>query len=117
MGKRNKKMSTKVTIVMYHYVRDLLYSRYLNINGLDVSLFKKQIQYIKKHYTIIKMEDLIDAIRIKQKLPNNSILLTFDDGYRDHFDFVFPYLYELGIQGSFFPSAKSIKSLNVLDVN
>lgn len=108
---------SKITIVMYHYVRDLNHSRYPEIKGLDVELFKEQLQYILKHYKVIRMEDLIDAVKGDKKLPNNSLLLTFDDAYSDHFEFVFPILDELGIQGSFFPPAKAIQEHQVLDVN
>ena len=107
----------KLSIVMYHYVRDLKNSRYPNIKGLDVKLFREQLKYIQNHYKVIRMEDLISAFENNTKLPKNSILLTFDDGYKDHFDFVFPILNELGIQGSFFPVANPIKNGKVLDVN
>jgi len=108
---------SKITIVMYHYVRDLKHSRYPEIKGLDVGLFKEQLQYILKHYEVIRMEELIEAIKNYKKLPSNSLLLTFDDAYKDHFDYVFPILDEFGIQGSFFPSAKAIQKHQVLDVN
>ena len=35
-------MANKVTIIKYHYVRDLKNSRFNEIKGLDVSLFKEQ---------------------------------------------------------------------------
>lgn len=108
---------SKVTIVMYHYVRDLKHSRYPEIKGLDVELFKEQIHYILKYYKVIRMEELIEAIKNQKKLPNNSLLFTFDDAYKDHFEFVFPILDEFGIQGSFFPPAKAIQEHQVLDVN
>ena len=38
-----------VTIVMYHYVRDLKRSKYPAIKSLDLALFKEQIKYIKKY--------------------------------------------------------------------
>lgn len=50
----------KLNIVMYHYVRDLSHSRYPGIKGLDTDLFKEQITYLKKKFTIVKMEDIID---------------------------------------------------------
>lgn len=102
---------------MYHYVRELKYSRYPEIKGLDIKLFKEQMQYILKHYKVIKMEELINAVKSQTKLPNNSLLLTFDDGYKDHFEIIFPILDELGVQGSFFPPAKAIQEHQVLDVN
>lgn len=108
---------SKVSIIMYHYVRDLKHSRYPKIKGLDVELFKEQIQYILNYYKVIRMEELIEAVEKQKKLANNSALLTFDDAYKDHFEFVFPILDELGIQGSFFPPAKAIQEHQVLDVN
>lgn len=106
-----------VTIVMYHYIRDLKHSRYPSIRGLDISLFKEQIDYLQKHYTIITMELLINAIDNHYKLPEKPILLTFDDAYADHYLSVFPILNEKGIQGSFFPPVKAITEHTVLDVN
>lgn len=102
---------------MYHYVRDLKHSKYSGIKGLDVELFKEQIGYLLKYYKVIRMEELIEAVKKQLKLPNNSLLLTFDDAYIDHFEAVFPVLDKLGIQGSFFPSAKAIQEHQVLAVN
>jgi len=110
-------MSNKVSIIEYHYVRDLKNSRYPEIKGLDVGLFKKQLDFILKHYWVIRMEDLIEAVQFKKKLPENALLLTFDDGYRDHFEFVFPILNSLGLQGSFFPPVLAVEGRKVLDVN
>ena len=40
-------MTNKVTIVMYHYVRDLEYNRLTDIKGLDIELFKEQFANLK----------------------------------------------------------------------
>ena len=110
-------MASKVSIVMYHYVRELEHSRNPKIKGLSIIDFKKQLRYIMKYYHIISMEELITSIKSGHQLPQNALLLTFDDAYIDHFTFVFPILDELGIQGSFFPPAKAILEHKVLDVN
>ena len=102
---------------MYHFVRDLKHSRYPRIKGLPVDLFKEQLQYIMKYYNVIRIEDLIEVIKHQKEIPNNSLLLTFDDAYKDHFEFVFPILDELGLQGSFFPPVKAIEEHRVLDTN
>lgn len=49
-------------------------------------------------------------------LPDNAMLLTFDDGYIDHYSYVFPILDKFGFQGSFFPPCKIFDG-KVLDVN
>ncbi len=111
-------MTRKVTIVMYHYVRDLRHSRFPAIKGLSVDRFCRQLDYIQAHYTPIAAEDLIRALSpAREALPKNAILLTFDDGYSDHFANVFPQLDARGIQACFFPPAQAVLEHKVLDVN
>lgn len=107
-----------VTIVMYHYVRDLEKSRYPNIKGLTTGKFIRQLDFLEKNFTIVRMEECIECIQGEGKgFPNNAALLTFDDGYKEHFTDVFPILDERGLQGSFFPPVQSTMSDRVLDVN
>jgi len=107
-----------VTIVMYHYVRNLDRSRYPEIKGLTVKRFKKQLNYLEKNYTIVRMEDCIEYLQGgKESFPENAALLTFDDGYLEHFTEVFPLLDQKGYQGSFFPPVQSTVEPIVLDVN
>jgi peptidoglycan/xylan/chitin deacetylase (PgdA/CDA1 family) len=110
-------MKRIVSIIKYHYVRDLARSRYPGIKGLDASLFREQIAYIKKYYNVISAYDLMDAIEANAELPPNALLLTFDDAYIDHFTEVFPVLEKEGLSGSFFAPVKCILEHGVLDVN
>lgn len=112
-------MKSEVTVVMYHYVRDLKNSRYPNIKGLDIEKFKKQIKFFKENYNFLKIEDLIEYYKSpnEKKLPEKSILLTFDDGYKDHYTYVLPVLLENNIQGSFYIPTKCFQDKKVLDVN
>lgn len=102
---------------MYHYVRDLEHSRYPRIKGLDIARFRKQIEYLKQNYTVITMEELNCACNNQYKLPQQAVLLTFDDGYLDHYTSVFPILKAENLQGSFFISGKTLKEHVLLDVN
>ena len=112
-------MKSEVTVVMYHYVRDLKNSRYPNIKGLDIEKFKKQIKFFKENYNFVKIEDLIDYYKNpkEKELPEKPILLTFDDGYKDHYTYVLPVLLENNIQGSFYIPTKCFQDKKVLDVN
>jgi peptidoglycan/xylan/chitin deacetylase (PgdA/CDA1 family) len=107
-----------VTIVTYHYVRDLNHSRFPAIKGLSLERFRRQLNFIEQRYTPIAVEDLLAAYSSpRSELPPNPILLTFDDGYIDHFANVFPLLEARGIRGCFFPPAQAILEHKVLDVN
>lgn len=109
--------NSKVTIVMYHYVRNLKESRYPNIKGLDYKLFKEQMEFICKNYNVVTMEEVIKSNCGEINLPEKALLLTFDDGYIDHYLNVYPILKKCGVQGSFFLSAKTLAESKVLDVN
>ena len=107
----------QVTVIMYHYVRDLKRSRYFNIKGLTIDEFTAQLNYLSRFYTFIGIQDCIEAIYSEVDLPKNSVLLTFDDGFIDHFTSVYPILSQKKIQGCFFLPASVIFESIVLDVH
>ena len=107
----------KLMIFMYHYTRDLKHSRYPEIKGLDISLFQQQISFLKKNFSIVTMEEVIEAVKGKSELPEDAVLLTFDDGYIDNYTFAFPILEEEKVQGSFFIPGKTFSTHQLLDVN
>lgn len=104
-------------IVMYHYIRDLNHNRYPDIKGLDVTLFKQQLEFFKESFNVVRMEQVIEALKTGKALPQKSVLLTFDDGYVDNYTYVMPLLEEFGFQGSFFIPGKSFTTHQLLDVN
>ena len=77
-------MTQKITIVMYHFIRELQHTNYPSIKALLSSEFKDQLQYLKQHFNFITIDDCLNAIYGDHEIPNNSCLLTFDDGYIDH---------------------------------
>lgn len=106
-----------LTIVMYHYVRNIKSSQYKNIKGLETVGFRRQLDYLSDNFNIIKAEVLIDFVKNDIQLPKNSCLITFDDGYKDHLTFVLPELLKRKLQGSFFPPVKPVLEREILDVN
>ena len=61
-------MSRKLSIVAYHYVRDLKNSRFPAIKGLAIRAFREQIRYIKKYYHVISGPELLDIIETDSEL-------------------------------------------------
>lgn len=108
----------RLYVVMYHYTRDLLNSRYPKIKGLDYSLFKRQIDFFADNFNIVSMEQVIEAWNSSNAcLPDNAMLLTFDDGYIDNYLVAFPILKTHHIQGAFFIPGKTFTENVLLDVN
>ncbi len=51
----------RLYIAMYHYVRDLSHSRYPRIKGMDTDLFEEQLNFFKKEFQIVTMEEVISG--------------------------------------------------------
>jgi len=110
-------MNNSCKIVMYHYVRPLKKSLYPEIKGLELDGFEKQIKYFQKNFKILTVDQFFDSINENRTIPDNSILLTFDDGFKDHYLNVFPILKKNNIDGLFFPPGKIIDENFLLDVH
>ncbi|EAH6864529.1 hypothetical protein ACV9QR_001614 [Campylobacter upsaliensis] len=90
-------------ILMYHYVREsmphLPFFRYLSFDN-----FKKQLDYFEKNFGLVSFGEFC-RLKTEPKFINvlkNKILLTFDDGLKEHFTLVYPELLKRGALGIFF---------------
>ena len=104
-------------IIMYHYVRDFKNTEYKRIKGLDIKKFKLQIKYLLSKYNILDPDEIHDIIENKKFFKIKDCWLTFDDGYIDHYKYVFPILEQYKIKASFFPPVESTIQQRILDVN
>jgi len=94
-----------VPILMYHYVSPLP----SNADSIRIDLtvspdtFREHIQYLRNAgYETISLYQLYNALVAGLPLPPKPVILTFDDGYVDHYEYVFPVLQEFGFTGTFF---------------
>lgn len=95
----------RVPILMYHYVSDLPEDADDMRRGLTITpdQFREQMVYLRAAgYTTISLYQLRDALTRGTPLPSQPIILTFDDGYLDHYLYVFPTLKRFGYTGTFF---------------
>jgi hypothetical protein len=95
-------------IITYHYIRSFD-QKYPYFNFLDKKLFSKQLNFFEKKYGIIKNEN-----EILEK--NNKILLTFDDGLKDHM-YVAKQLSKMNRIGIFFPTTYNVINNKFLNVH
>jgi len=55
--------------------------------------FAQQIEYLRTHgYHFVSLQQILDAHAGQSTLPDQAILLTFDDAYISYHDFVAPFL-------------------------
>ena len=107
----------KVAIIMYHYIKDPASNIFKNLKSLSLNDFKSQIDYLSERFNFISYETLADAAMGQGLLPETGALLTFDDGYSDHYHNVFPLLKQKGIPAFFSMPGKIIAKKKMLDVN
>jgi peptidoglycan/xylan/chitin deacetylase (PgdA/CDA1 family) len=100
-----KTRTADVPILMYHYISKP--PRDADAYRLDLSVasgdFEAQLAWLRAQgYQTIHLRDLVYHLTRGWPLPEKPIILTFDDGYRDHYTHAFPLLRQYGYVGTFF---------------
>jgi peptidoglycan/xylan/chitin deacetylase (PgdA/CDA1 family) len=107
----------QLDVVMYHFVRPIADSAWPGIKGLEATDFDRQLDYLQATYDMLTPRQAVDVMTGRETLCRRACLLTFDDGYRDHHDHVFPRLEARSLKGLFFPPACAALDREMLDVN
>jgi peptidoglycan/xylan/chitin deacetylase (PgdA/CDA1 family) len=92
--------------VMYHYVRDAAARPVVGYRSLDPAVFDAQLDDLARCRTPVGWEDVSDALTGRRSLPDDAVVLTFDDGLDDHHRTVLPRLAARGLTGIFFVLAR-----------
>jgi peptidoglycan/xylan/chitin deacetylase (PgdA/CDA1 family) len=97
--------SAHVPILMYHYIS--IPPNPLDRLRVDLSVapdqFDAQMRWLSEHnYHTITFTDLYYYLAVGTPLPDNPIILTFDDGYVDHYENAYPILQKYNLAGTFF---------------
>ncbi len=88
-----------VPVLNYHQINDWAE----NPLTVHTDQFKEQMAYLKENgYHTITPDELLDAFQNGTELPEKPVVLTFDDGYQDNYENVYPLLQEYGFKGSIF---------------
>lgn len=101
----------RVPILMYHHVSDLPSDadRTRKILTVAPDSFRSEMQYLKDNgYTVISLYHLYAALTNGTPLPPKPIVLTFDDGYEDAYQTVFPILQQFRFTATFFIITKPV---------
>lgn len=100
---------------MYHYVRpdskNLPWLKYLSLDN-----FRRQLDYFQERFDLITLSRFDEAISSFDP-PENGLVLTFDDGLSDHYEFVFPELQKRGLWGIFYVPTGPYRTRMLLQVH
>ncbi len=103
----------RLTVINYHRVID---SENLNTNS-DHSLvsastiqFAEQMEFIGRYFNVIGIEQLLNWLSGDTELPEYPLLITFDDGYLDNYQFALPILQQHNFPAILFIASDCIDS-------
>jgi len=60
------------------------------LQGLAPEWLDEQLRYLTHHYQVIALSELQASLKAGRRVPPRSIVLTFDDGFRDNYTAGFP---------------------------
>jgi len=95
----------KVFVLMYHHIQPAPEATEKGQNNLSVTPenLRKHLDYLQaKGYSVIAVAALADFFEKGITLPQKSVILTFDDGYRDFYSYALPLLKEFAFPATVF---------------
>jgi peptidoglycan/xylan/chitin deacetylase (PgdA/CDA1 family) len=94
-------------ILLYHRVTDLDFDpQQLSVTPQN---FENQIKFLRDNFNIITLKELI--IKIEQnRIPKNTVVITFDDGYADNFYEALPVLEKYSVPATVFVTSNVVTS-------
>lgn len=88
----------KVIVLNYHKIDNMHIS--LSVKPED---FERQMKYLTEHnFHSITPQELYAALVDGAELPENPVLITFDDGYMDNYTNAYPILKKYGLKATIF---------------
>lgn len=91
--------SKHIPVLMYHSISED--DSKWNSICVSPNKFKQDLLALKESgYTTISPEELVFYMEGKIQLPENPVMITFDDGYLDNYTYAYPILKELGMKAT-----------------
>src|SRR5918992_3431591 len=94
----------RVVFLCYHGVTKRAARNTDDPKGLHVNhfRFKQHLEFLRTHYQVIPLSDYIAAQRDERSLPHYSVVLTFDDGFRNFLTVAAPLLAQYAMPATVF---------------
>lgn len=92
-------------ILAYHRVLDgdqVSFPFHEGLISVGAETFRKQMEFVRRHFDVVSFCDLYRCDLEGRPWPKHSLIVTFDDGYRDNFSNAFPILKALDLNATVF---------------
>ena len=108
-----KRSTVEVPIIVYHHIRQSVPvgSRTERRLTVTVEIFADQMQYLHESgYHVITFATLVDYLNEGSELPAKPVIISFDDGWSDQFEYALPKLENYHYSATFFVVTNSVGS-------
>lgn len=75
---------------------------------VSVELFRSQLTWLAEHMQFVDLDQVIASMNRQLRLPRRSLLITFDDGFLNNFEYALPVMKEFGIRPVFFVPSEPV---------
>jgi peptidoglycan/xylan/chitin deacetylase (PgdA/CDA1 family) len=101
-----------LVILRYHSVRDenAELEPYMPV-GITHSTknFRAQMEYVAKTCKPMSLDEAVGYMDGSNPIPERSVLVSFDDGFRDNYEIAAPILEHYGVRGTFYVCSSSVE--------
>lgn len=87
----------KVAVLLYHRVNDALRDSVT----VGIERFDQHMAYLKRHWSVVSLRDVVQG-NVETDSRRPLVCVTFDDGYRDNYDYAAPILVKHRLPATFF---------------
>lgn len=94
----------RIRVLCYHRVEDI--STDFNMLAVKPQNFRKQMEYLKENYDILRLDDINE--NIENEGSRDAVVITFDDGYYDLLSHAYPILERYEIPATMFIATGNI---------
>lgn len=109
-----RSVGTKQLVVLaYHRVNekpDASYPYQEDTVSATPEMFRQQLAFLKRYCFVTTFKELAELIAANEEIPTNSVIITFDDGYRDNYDIALPILSEFNLPAVVYVVTENIDS-------
>ncbi len=102
--------------VMYHYIRPDVSKPPYDYYHLSLEDFRAQLDFFEEEFGFVESKAFLESFKKPCELPE-GVVLTFDDGLIDHYEWVLPELKQRDLWGIFYVSTQPLTGNRALDVH
>lgn len=69
--------------------------------SMPLRVFERHMECLKRQFHVLDLSEAVNAMA-RQSVPCNAVVVTFDDGYRDNYEYAYPVLNALSMNATIF---------------